>query len=311
MDVQPTSPAAQGRTARPQSALALERETFGKAVEVADGVWLLATRHRPGLSKRMFEINNRCFVFRLNDPNAGGPVLLVANAVDPAQSLDEIGRLERENRLQVRYVLSVGGGHHLHMDPWVDAFPEARILVPPVRVPRTNHGQKLMKLPRVSAMDLNDPLPQFRGQLDALIFHGLVGFPDHQTPGEGGSDSMFAMMKVMAMMMKGPKDPVDELWLHHAASGTVIAGENLAWYYPADDYAKLPFMGRKMLKPDKVWLMDMARKVGDAATVAACWKTILAWPTQTLMTYHDPPTRAITDDARTKLEQAVRNARQL
>ena len=43
------------------------RETAGKAVEVWDGVWLLATRHRPGLSRHMFEINNRCFIFRLHD----------------------------------------------------------------------------------------------------------------------------------------------------------------------------------------------------------------------------------------------------
>src|SRR4051794_9729453 len=28
--------------------------------------------------------------------------------------------------------------------------------------------------------------------------------------------------------------PADELWLHHVPSGTVIAGENLAWYYPAE-----------------------------------------------------------------------------
>src|SRR3954471_2033171 len=131
MDVQPASPTAQAPATSPQSPLALDREAFGKAAEVADGFWILATRHRPGLSKRMFEINNRCLIFRLNDPHAGGPVLLVANAVDPTQSLDEIRRIERENRLQVRYVLSVGGGHHLHMDPWVDAFPEAQFLLPP------------------------------------------------------------------------------------------------------------------------------------------------------------------------------------
>src|SRR5262252_8754794 len=65
----------------------LEGETYGKAVAVADGFWMIATRHRPGLSKQMFEINNRCLVFRLKD--AGGPqVLLVANAVDPTQALD-------------------------------------------------------------------------------------------------------------------------------------------------------------------------------------------------------------------------------
>ena len=308
MDVEPR---AQSTASGAAPALHLAREVFGKAVAIADGFWLVATRHRPGLSKKMFEINNRCLVFRLNDSQTGGPVLLVANAVDPSQSLGEVRRIEKESGLRVRYILSVGGGHHLHMGGWTEAFPEAKILLPPVRVPRTRNGQKLMQLPRVQAMDLENPLPQFKGQLDAVLFHGLVGFHDHLTPAEGGSDGMLAMMKMMATMVRGPSDPVDELWLHHAASGTVIAGENLAWYYPADEYAKLPFMGRKMLKPDKVWLMDMARRVKDPAVVAACWKKVLAWPARTLMTYHDPPTRAIVADPHGALERAVRAAKQI
>lgn len=92
----------------------LEREAFGKAAEIADGFWMIATRHRPGLSRRMFEINNRCLVFRLRERD-GVQVLLVANAVEPTQSLDEVRRLERETGLRVRYVLSVGGGHHLKL----------------------------------------------------------------------------------------------------------------------------------------------------------------------------------------------------
>src|SRR4029078_10022642 len=107
-----------------------------------------------------------------------------------------------------RRVLSGGGGHHLHMAGWIDAFPDAQVLLPPVRVPRTENGKKLMQRPHVAPMNLDDPLPQFRRQLDAVVFHALVGFPDHRTPAEGGSDGFLAMMKVMAnMMMRGPTDP--------------------------------------------------------------------------------------------------------
>jgi hypothetical protein len=238
-------------------------------------------------------------------------VLLVANAVDAGQALDEVRRLERETGVRVRYILSVGGGHHLHMATWITAFPEAKILLPPVRIPRTSNGQKLMQMPRVSLMNLEDPLPQFKGQLDAVLFHGLLGFHDHKSPAEGGSDGMLSMMKMMATMITGPKDPVDELWLHHVPTGTVIAGENLAWYYPAIEYKKLPFMGKQMLKPNKVWLFDMARRVADRNLVTACWKKILAWPMTTLMTYHDPVTNAITADPRASLEQAVRASKQI
>jgi hypothetical protein len=47
-----------------------------------------------------------------------------------------------------------------------------------------------------------------------------------------------------------------------------------------------------------------------SAIVAGCWKKVLAWPLRTLMTYHDPPMRAITADAHDALEKAARDAKQ-
>ena len=113
----------------------LSGETAGKAAEVFDGVWLIATRHRPGLSKHIFEVNNRCFVFRLYDRRAGKPVLLVVNAVDPAQAIPEVRRIERATGLQVSAIVSPGGGHHLLLQPWHAEFAPARVLVGPVRIP--------------------------------------------------------------------------------------------------------------------------------------------------------------------------------
>src|SRR3954464_325768 len=97
------------------ASLDLSGEAPGRAVPVFDGVWLIATRHRPGLSKHMFEINNRCFVFRLYDQRLGQPGLLVVNAGAPPQAIPEVRRLERETGLPVTAIVSPGGGHHLHM----------------------------------------------------------------------------------------------------------------------------------------------------------------------------------------------------
>jgi hypothetical protein len=292
------------------TAARIDLETVGKVAQVADGVWLLATRHHPGMSKHMFQINNRCFVFRLQDTT--GPVLLVVNAVDPAVGIPEVRRLEHETGLTVRYIVSPGGGHHIMMLPWYEQFPNAQVLLGPVRIPRTRNGQKLMKLPRVRTLDLRDPLPQFKGQLDAVLFTGLLGAHDEPTPPEGASDSKLAMIARMAKFMTVKmKDPVDELWLHHPPTGMVIAGENLAWQYPAAQLRDQPFMLRSMVKPDRVWIWPMARKVGDAATVAACWRQILTWPCRTLMTYHDPATHAFVGDGRAALEAAAREAKQI
>jgi hypothetical protein len=293
------------------AAIKIELETVGRAREVFDGFWIIATPHRPGLSKRMFEVNNRCLVFRLYDTPAGSSCLVVVNAVDPAAAIPEVRRLERETGLPVRYVISPGGGHHLHMPAWHAAFAGARVLLCPVRVPGTANGRKLLEQPRVELMNLEDPLPQFRGQLDAVLFHGLVGPADSRSPAEGGSDSLFGMMKGMVHLMTS-RAPADELWLHHAASGTVIAGENLAWFYPKAAYDAQPMMARSMLKPDKVWIWTMARKVGDAGTVAACWRRVLAWPARTVMSFHDVVgTAGGTGDAQAALRAAVEASGQL
>lgn len=289
----------------------LSAETAGGAVPVFDGVWLIATRHRPGLSKHMFEINNRCFVFRLYDQKAGRSVLLVANAVDPAQAIPEVQRLERETGLPVAAIVSPGGGHHLHMASWHAAFPAATLLVGPERIPRTANGRKLMQMGRFETLSIDDPFPQFRGQLDAVVFHGLAGPPEHQSAGEGAPDTRFAHMSRMFKFMTAKQnDPVDELWLYHLPSQTVIGGENLTWYYPAAAMRGAPFMLKSMVKPDRVTIMTVARKVADADKVAACWRRILSWPCRTLLTYHDVAGAGFVGDGCAALAAAVDRARQ-
>jgi hypothetical protein len=290
----------------------LRGEAPGRAVEVFDDVWLIATRHRPGLSRHIFEVNNRCLVFRLYDQRAAKPVLLVVNGVDPAQAIPEVRRIERATGLQVSAIVSPGGGHHLQLEPWHAEFQQARVLVGPVRIPRTRNGSRLMQLPRFEVMDLDDPLPEFRGQLDAVLFRGLLGPPDYLSAGEGGKDTKLAFMaKMVRFMLTSMRDPVDELWLHHVPSQTVIAGENLEWQYTAEALRKAPMMLKGMLKPDRVAIFKTGRRVGDAAQVAACWRRILAWPCRTLMTYHDVPGHAFIGDGRAALSAAVAASRQL
>jgi hypothetical protein len=285
----------------------LDRETWNRAVEVADGFWIIATHHRPGFSAMNPDINNRCLIFRLRDGESGKPVLVVANGVDPAV-IPEVRRLERETGLDVRYILSAGGGHHLMLPVWRDEFVKATILVGPERIPRTPSARKLMEGGRVQVMDPERPLPQFEGQLEAVVFRGLFGVRDHRTPYEGGPQgTFFSMMK----MMMSVDDPVDELWLSHPETGTIIGGENLGWILSAKTLKTFPFILRMMMKADTVYIQDAARKVADRERVAACWRQILGWGGQTLLGYHEPPGEAFFGDVRTTLSHAVKSARQL
>jgi hypothetical protein len=289
-----------------KSPIELGREQVGKAVEVFEGFWLMATSHHPGGAQKMPEINNRCLIFRLDD--RGTPVLLVVNAVEPSL-IGEVQRLERATGLPVRYIVSPGGGHHLMMEPWHAAFTQAEILLPPARIPRTENGRKLLALPRVSLLDAQDPLPQFKGQLDFVLFDGLLSMRDHRSALEGAKENLGNMLKMMWAMMT-VSDPVDELWLHHTASGTVVGGENLGWMFPQREFDKLPGMFKMMMAPEKVYVMK-ARKVGDRQRVAAHWARILNWPARVVMTYHDPPGHAFVGDGRAALREAAAAVKQL
>lgn len=286
----------------------LSGERTGAAAEVAEGFWIIATEHHPGGSHQFPAINNRCLVFRVVEE--GGPRLLVVNGVD-AGAIAEVKRLEQQTGLVVRYVLSPGGGHHVLLPPWVEAFPRAAVLVGPDRIPRTASGKKLMALPRVSTFDPDAVLPQFRGQLEFVSFRGLFGAPDHRSPGEGGNDGILMMLNLMFAMMFRMKDPVDELWTFHVPSRTLIGGENLGWMYPKAAHARLPAMVRSMVTPDEIYLFKDARKVADARVVDACWRSILRWPAETVLTYHDPAGHGFFGDGRAALEAAVRSRGQL
>jgi hypothetical protein len=286
----------------------LAEETAGRAVRVAEGFWIVATRHHPGGSQSFPEINNRCLIFELVD--SGTRVLLVINGVEPG-AIAEAKRIENETGLRVRYILSPGGGHHVLLPPWVEAFPRASVLVGPERIPRTANGRKLLAMPNVSTYDAKHVLPQFAGQLEFLNFSGLLGAPDNRSPGEGGPDGIRLMFNMIVALLFKMNDPVDELWTFHVPTRTLIGGENLGWMFPKAIHAGLPSLLKSMIEPDAVYLFKDARKVGDAKIVDACWQRILKWPAETVLTYHDPPGHCFRGDGRAALEAAVRRRGQL
>lgn len=290
------------------SRIDLAHETPGRAVRVAQGFWIIATRHHPGGSQSFPEINNRCLVFELLDD--GTRVLLVINGVEP-NAIAEVKRIERETGLRVRYVLSPGGGHHVLMPPWVEAFPEASVLVGSARIPRTANGKKLIAMRGVATYGADRLLPQFAGELEFVSFSGLFGAPDNHSPGEGGPDGIRLMMKMMWAMLFSMKDPVDELWTFHVPTRTLIGGENLGWMYPKAAYSELPGMFKSMIEPDSVYLFKDARKVANSKIVEACWRQILRWPAETVLTYHDPPGHGFHGDGRAAIESAARRRGQL
>jgi hypothetical protein len=288
----------------------IAQETWNKAIEVATDFWVIATHHRPGGSKYNPNINNRCLIFRLKDASAGGAqVLLIANAVDEV-ALPEVKRIEKETGASIRYLIAAGGGHSLHLPAWHDALPNARVLVGPVRIPRIACGKKLAGSPRFIVFDQNDPLPMFRGQVEAVNFDSLGGFKEIQTPLEGGKDSPLSLFKVMLTNMP-PKDPHDELWLYHVASRTIIGGENLGWNLSKAELRGMNFMMKMMMKAEQVYVMAGPRRPLDKEKVKDNWRKVLAWPAENVLSYHDTLGTGQIGGGQAALKAAVENVKQL
>jgi hypothetical protein len=289
------------------SGIDLSGEQMGKVTQVAEGFWILASAHHPGGSDtNMPEINNRAMIFRVSD--GGEDVLAVFNAVDPGL-IDQVHDLEKSTGLSVRYVVSVGGGHHLLMNQWHDAFPDAQLKLGPVRVPRTANGKALLAMDRVSVMELDDPLPQLAGDLEMVLFRGVSGTADLRTPIEGQEPGEY-MSSFMHEFSNGMKDPYDELWLFHKATGTVVGGENLGWMFTSEDFARLPESFQGLLAADSLYIQAAFRPVSDAEAVTECWRKVLSWPAQTVISYHDSVGFGIDTDAAAALRSAVESVGQ-
>jgi hypothetical protein len=167
-----------------------------------------------------------------------------------------------------------------------------------------------MQGPRVTALDASNPLPQLEGQLELVVFDGLYGFPDMRTSFEGRKERFYDMLRMMKEMMS-LRSPVDEIWLYHPATETVIAGENLNWILSEETLATFPMMMKMMFKANTIMIQDKARKVADPERVAKHWKAILAWKSRTLMGYHERPGEAFFGDGQAALAEAVKRAGQL
>lgn len=289
--------------------LRLHLEAPGTAAPLAEGFWVLATRHHGGGFTRFPEANNRAFVFALHDTVLDRRGLVVANATEPEQSFEAMRGLAAETGLDVIAVISGGGGHHSYLGAWREEFSGAQIWIGE-RAAGTSNGQKLLALDRVAKLPAEAPLPQFAGQLDAVVFGGLLGPAEFESPTEGAPNSIWSLMKAMPKLLS-TKEPFDELWLRHAASNTVIAGENLAPWWSRAAHAEMPYLVRKSIEAEVVTIPKQGRKVGDPERVAACWRTVTAWSGRTLLHMHDTVGGGFVGDVPAALRAAATAAGEL
>ena len=155
-------------------------EDWDRPVQFFDKCWVIANRHNPGLNTAM-ALNNRTFVFQLRGKQPSDVLLVFGCAAQPA--IDAVKQLEQQTGCKTAWVVSNGGAHHLFLDLWYQAFPDARVLIPSKRIPDTRNG-KVLKEKWASRWELIDgPKPkqlvdEFGDELDVVIFDQLFGYAD-------------------------------------------------------------------------------------------------------------------------------------
>lgn len=310
-------------------------ESWDQPTEFYEGCWVIANKHCPALNQSM-EVNNRVFVFRLRD-RAGQATLLVFGC-GRAETIEAVKQIEQETGLSVSWVVSNGGGHHLFLDLWYQAFPQARIPIPAKRIPFTRNGQNLKEkyAARWELMHGTKPqqlIEEFGDQIDIVIFDQLFGYKD-KISGElfegGALDHSskptnyggFKMMMKFGKMMGDTSQPNDEVTFFHRKSGLAIAGHNFQFSYMPKGY-KVPkefkmktgpfplnLMMKMMMKPGdfKSTLEGQPGPIADSAMHFAQWQAVLDWEIRAWTTAHDPPTICGPDLNGAEIKQAIRES---
>lgn len=307
------------------------QEDWDTPVEFFDGCWVIANRHCPGLNHAM-ELNNRTFVFRLREKSSGREVLVVFGHAD-GRAIDAVKALETQTGLEAAWIIGNGGGHHLFLDLWYEAFPKARILVPAMRIPHTANGKalsqkypdrwELMHGPRPKVLD------EFGDQIDLAIFDQLHQYKDETSIAGGSAKDHasppsnvggFSLLKRMGPMMKDMSQRNDEVFLFHRAAGLAIAGHNFQLSFIPKGYKPAPRFKMKaggfpmnlmmsMMMPKggfKSTLEMMPSPIADPAVHAATWERVLDWDFRAWTSAHDPPGVCGPDLERAELKEQIR-----
>jgi hypothetical protein len=289
------------------------REDWDEAAQITEGIWVVATRHNPGLAGGL-EINNRTFVFRLKNP--AGVEQLLAFGCGNATTITAIQKLEAETGLKLGWVVGNGGSHHLFLDLWYQAFPDARILVPGQRIPHTKNGKELAQKYADRWELMRGPKPkqlveEFGDQIDCVIFDQLLANkePDsksgvaHDHRAKGVKLSGFGRLKLFTKISKDFSQPNDEVFFFHRDTGLVIAGHNFQFIYRPKGYKPLPRFRMqdggfplniilKLLLPDgtfKSAFEGQPAPIADSKIHAAEWEAVLDWDIRHWTSCHNPP----------------------
>ncbi|RLB45602.1 MAG: hypothetical protein DRJ42_29560 [Deltaproteobacteria bacterium] len=241
--------------------------------QIGPDVWSLFTMHGAGNSRFQVRLPNRLLVFRVRDA-AGKASLVIVNAVWPDEKKDEPFRalraLSEELGAPIRFIINPGPEHHMSLDKYARAFPDARVCVAAGRIERENPA--LCALDNVETMAVGDALPELSNQ--GLHVHVWDGFME-------GTLINRSQMRFGAR--RGTAEPT-VFW--HEASGSFLNGGH-GWFYWAEG-DKQPWPIRKMMRLQEghVTWSPAHYRVHDEGRCIDSARRILDWGFDSLIDLH-------------------------
>jgi hypothetical protein len=221
-------------------------------------------------------IHNRSVIVHVPDAPGGAALAIINPAELPAAVEDSLHELERSTGARVRYLISPGDWHYLFIDQHVRAFPEARALVPPGRIPAKNPAFAYTLLD----VEAGNPLPELAPQVIAMTCRGLADIMD-PTGTRPRHELVFYLPEIRAI-----------------TSGDVF-------YY----------IGVDELSPAQVAIGQRARvldfhfakwkMIRDAAAFRGSLERVLAWDFDRYISIHGGPGNMLERGARAHLEEVL------
>jgi len=306
--------------------------------EFFDGCWVITHRHSAAGNGNL-QLNNRTFIFRLHDARAKSEVLLVYGA-SAKVCVEGVQRLESRIGIPVRWIIGNGGQHHLFLELWYDAFPDARVVLPGLRIPHTKNGRRLADKYKERWELMYGPRPEqlieaFGEQIDVLIFDQILGRDEEvQSAAITAPEDAAAIDKPLnnsgwkdlrntaKLLSIAPTARSDEVAFFHRAAKLVIAGHNYQFSYTPRGYKPPPHLllkqGRfpmsvlaSFLLPKGAFdsnLLTQPAPLHDPAEHVRQWETVLAWPFEAWTSFHDRPTICGPDENGAELKRLIRKS---
>jgi len=268
--------------------------------KVGYGMFSVCTAHKPAMMEQFIDINNRAWIFEIND-KVTGDFLLVYGLPSCKKALPKVKAIMSATGLTVRYVVTSGDAHHLYLEDWLEeeTFAATKFFMTGVKFPTTRNGKKLLAKPqhKVRIELIIDQIPealekytdqvQFYLNTQYTIYEDQEGVPAYRDSIVKAED----MPKFTEIVSAPFKTRFACINVYHPPTKTLSVEHNFDFFFPQQVYDQFPAPIRQLFRPEVV--RSHCGNLGCVCDATKNWvenKRLLGLDVRFLVDMHVPPT---------------------